>query len=220
MTDMIKSQRSREDAVTGLELVIVILVIIIAVGIILCFHGGDGKANPSGPYTGGRQGLLTSSVRTTGDLLHPVGTVIGYSAVDTVQNGLAIRFKKQDQTKLGAVEMTVSLFMGNMGGIDMDKTTVGWVTGGQNEIIKKTSPSTLICPNWTISQKLNMLPGKSANADDILDPNEQFVLFICPSAGLAPNAQAILTIAPAGDAFPLPVQITAPSFVQPIQALH
>lgn len=217
---MIKCHWSREGAVTGLELVIVMAVIIIIVGFIFFFHGGGGKANPTGPYTGGRQGILTSSVRTTGDLLRPVGTVIGYSAVDTVQNGIAIRFKQPDQTKLGAVEMTVSLFIGDMGGIDMDKTTVGWVMGGQNEIIKKTSPPTLICPNWTISQKLNMLPGKSADADDILEPNEQFVLFICPSNGMASNEQATLTISPAGDAFPLPVQITAPSIIQSMMALH
>jgi len=216
---MIKTHGMREDAVTGLELVIVGAVIIIISGLILGFHG-DENATPAGSYTGSPQGILTSSVRTTGDLLRPVGTVIGFSAVDTVQNGIAIRYTQPDPAKLGAVLITVSLMIGDMGGIDMDKTTVRWMMNGKNEVIKKTSPPTLICPNWTISQKLNMLPGKSADADDILEPNEQFVLIICPSTGVSPNEQAILTIAPAGDAFPLPVQINPPAFIQSKMALH
>ena len=216
---MIKTRRMQEDAVTGIELVLVVAVIIIAAGLILGFHG-DENVNPEGSCTGSPQGILTSSVRTTGDLLRPVGTVFGYSAVDTVQNGIAIRYKQPDPTKLGAVQITVSLMIGDMGGVDMDKTTVGWMMNGKNEVIKKTSPPMLLCPNWTISQKLNMLPGMSADADEILEPNEQFVLIICPSTGVSPNEQATLTIAPEGDAFPLPVQIIPPSFIQSMMALH
>ncbi|MFA5213804.1 MAG: hypothetical protein WC406_10745 [Methanoregula sp.] len=218
MTGKKKIQTSQEDAVTGLELLIVIAVIIIIIGIALFFHGSH-KTAPAGVYTGGHQGLLVSDVRTTGDLLHPVGTIVGFSAINSVQDGVAIRFNPQNPAALGAVEMTVALFIGDMGGVDMDKMTVGWTMNGQTETIKKTPPPTLICPNWTIAQKLNMLPGQSADRDDILEPNEQFVLLVCPSRGVMSSQQATLTLSPVGDALPLPLPITAPSLIQPIMAL-
>ena len=58
------------------------------------------------------------------------------------------------------------------------------------------------------------------DADNILDPHEQFDLFICPEEGAAPYQQFTVAITPPEAALPLPVRITAPGRIQPIMVLN
>ena len=125
-----------------------------------------------------------------------------------------------NRNRLGGVNMHVSLFIGDTGGIDMDRVTVLWMTNGNVSIIPQSQGSLLICPNWTITGKYNLLPGHEANADNILNPHEQFDLFICPEEGAAPYQQFTVAITPPGAALPLPVHITAPGSIQPIMVLN
>jgi hypothetical protein len=64
--------------------------------------------------------------------------------------------------------------------------------------------------------KYNLFPGREADADNILDPLEQFHLFICPEDDAAPYQQFTVAITPPGAALPLPVLITAPGRIQPV----
>jgi len=61
-----------------------------------------------------------------------------------------------------------------------------------------------------------MLPGQSADADNILEPNEQFELFICPSNATVPYQEFIVVIDPARGALPLPVSRSAPALIRPV----
>ena len=204
-----------DGAVTGLELVILVLTVVVIVGFLLISGGGDGGYGNSGSH-----GIIHSSVMIHGASIHSTGSVIGVPAIDTVQNTVLIRFSHPNRDRLGGVDMHVSLFIGDTGGIDMDRVTVLWMTNGNVSIIPQSQGPLLICPNWTITGKYNLLPGHEANADNILNPHEQFDLFICPEEGAAPYQQFTVAITPPGAALPLPVHITAPGSIQPIMVLN
>ena len=64
----------------------------------------------------------------------------------------------EDSGRLGVVRSVVSLFMGDTGAIDMERVQVQWNNETCHEIIARTVSPTLVCPNWTISNKFNLLP--------------------------------------------------------------
>ena len=57
---------------------------------------------------------------------------------------------------------------------------------------------------------------KSANGDNILDPNEQFEIFVCPTNTSAPYQQFSLTITPPASVLPPIIGATVPPMGQPI----
>jgi hypothetical protein len=52
-----------------------------------------------------------------------------------------------------------------------------------------------------------------------LEPNEQFELTLCPSAGTLPYGTFSLNLHPFGTAMPLTVTRTAPARIQPVMNL-
>jgi len=204
-----------DGAVTGLELVILVLTVVVFVGFLLISGGEDGGYGDSGSH-----GIIHSSMTIHGATIHSTGSITGVPAIDTVQNKVLIRFSHPNRDRLGGVDMHVSLFIGDTRGIDMDRVTILWMTNGTVSIIPQSQGPLLICPNWTITGKYNLFPGHGANADNILNPYEQFDLFICPEEGAAPYQQFTVAITPPGAALPLPVHITAPGSIQPIMVLN
>jgi hypothetical protein len=116
--------------------------------------------------------------------------------------------------------MNIALFIGNSGGVDMGRAQVVWMMNGTAEPLSRSEGRTLICPNWTIARKTNLLPGQSADEDIILEPNEPFELVICPTGGALPYQPLIIAVSPAGNALPLPVSLTAPGRIQPLMMLN
>jgi hypothetical protein len=112
--------------------------------------------------------------------------------------------------------MTVALFIGNTGGIDFNNVKVIWETNGVIERIPRKDIRPLVCPGWTIAGKFNMLPMETANGDNILDPNEQFEIFVCPTNATAPYQQFTVTINPPGSVLPPVAMVTTPPMVRPI----
>jgi archaellin len=202
-----------DDAFTGLELVFVTAIVISATAFIF-FHG-----EKNSPDTASYNGIVYGAMQITGGSLRQVGEATGYAAIDTSLSKIPVRFQKPDRNTLGALEITVSLLIGDMGGIDMDKTKILWMTGNKTEELSRSAASLLVCPGWTISGKYAMLPGRSADTDNILEPGEQFALLMCPAEGAAPYQQITVAISPQGDALPLPVRITTPARIKPVMLL-
>jgi hypothetical protein len=155
----------------------------------------------------------------SGDNIQPVGSVFGFPAVSGVPVNADVWFAHPDRGKLGVVRMTISLFMGDTGAIDMDRVNVIWTVSGSHEQIGQTRPPSLLCPNWTISAKNNMLPGRSADSDNWLEPGEQFEILVCPSTGVQPYGKFTLTISPEGSAMPLTLTRTVPPGIRPVMNL-
>ncbi|MFA5236398.1 MAG: hypothetical protein WC362_00905 [Methanoregula sp.] len=204
--------RTTEDALTVLGVIVIILGILVLVyGVLIFLSPGEG---------GTRQGgMLHSFASNSGDLMRPVGPAYVFSAVNGTPAGVSVRYPHPDSGRMGAAEMTVALFIGDMGGVDFDTVRVVWVSGGIAETIPRQDSRPLVCPGWTIAGKSNMLPLKTADSDNILEPNEQFEIFVCPANTTAPYQQFSLTIIPPGNTSPPIVSATVPPLVQPITRL-
>lgn len=165
------------------------------------------------------EGTIAESAYQSGDHLEYVGSVFGFPAVSKTHGNADVKFTHPDPGKLGAVRMMISLFMGSTGAIDMDRVVVRWADRGSYEPIGQTSSRPLICPNWTITGKYNMLPGQSADSDNWLEPGEQFEILACPSAGVQPYGIFTLTLSPDGSAMPLTFTRTVPPVIRPVMNL-
>lgn len=212
---MIQRQGLTENGLTGLELVILLIVLIAGAALLLVYlHGGT--LDLSRVFPGG---LLAESMYMSGDNIYAKGNVYGYSMVSTPSGTPPIVVVYEDPGRLGAVRVVVSLFTGDTGAIDMDRIQVQWVRGNSSEGMRKTPGGTLVCPNWTISKKYNMLPGHTADSDEWLEPNEQFELTLCPSEGALPYEKFTLILQPDGSVMPLIVLRVVPPGIQPVMNL-
>jgi len=206
---------SPEDAFTGLELVILIVVLVAGTVFILMIAGG-GAPDLSRTFPGG---VVAGSVYITGDHVQTVGDVYGFPMTSRTTGPLRIMTVREDPKQLGVVRFVVSLFIGDTGAIDMDRVRVSWNQADGSEEIQKTPPQVLVCPNWTISDKYNMLPGHTADSDELLEPNEQFEITLCPSGGVKPYGTFTITLHPEGVAAPLTIPRMAPPRIQPVMNL-
>ena len=212
---MIRRHNLTEDGLTGLELVILVAVLIAGAALLLV-HISGGAPSLSRTFPGG---LLAESMYVSGDNIQTVGSMYGFSMVSTTSGTPRIVVVHADPDRLGAVRMVISLFIGDTGAIDMERMQVQWSRINRSEILTRSTDPTLVCPNWTVSNKFNMLPGRTADSDNWLEPNEQFELTICPSEGARTYEKFSLTLHPDGSAVPLIVTRTVPAGIQPVMNL-
>jgi hypothetical protein len=213
---MIRREGPDDDGLTGLEIVILLIVLIVGAALLLMYLDGGETLHLSREYPGG---LVAESMYMSGDHIQPVGNVFGFPMVSRTNKNLRIVPVREDPSELGVARVVVSLFMGDTGAIDMDRVRVGWDRAGSFELIQRSTTPVLVCPNWTISGKYNLLPGHTADADDLLEPNEQFELTLCASDGVPPYKTLSFTLKPDGSAMPLVITRTVPSRIQPVMNL-
>jgi hypothetical protein len=155
----------------------------------------------------------------SGDNLQPAGNMYGFPSVSRTSGTIPVIILHQNPGKLGVVQQVVSLFMGDTGAIDMDRVQVQWKSEAGSEIISRITSATLVCPNWTISNKFNLLPGRTADSDDWLEPGEQFEIILCPQEGVSPYGTFTLVFSPDGVAMPLSITRSVPFNIQPVMNL-
>jgi hypothetical protein len=214
---MIPGTRSfsrNEDAVTGLELIILVVVAMLIVGYV--GYGELSHGKNSGAQQ--KQGMIAKNVVATTNLLTDPGSISGFPAVDGTIDGIPVRFTSQDPRSLGAFELTVQPFMMTTGAIDMGHASVLWANGADQEKLSLAQTPVLICPNWTIAHKSNFIPLKGADQDLLLEGSEQFTILVCPSGHAAPYQQFSLTIAPQNGQI-LPLTRMVPSYITPVTNL-
>ena len=212
---MTRGSECTEEALTGLGIVILIGVLVAGAAFVLVVFP-VGISNPLRTFPGG---LVAESMYISGDHLQTVGSMYGFPMSSRTTGPLNIVPSREDPGKLGMVRFTVSLFIGDTGAIDMDKIHVSWSQDNASELLRKTPPQVLVCPNWTISNKYNMLPGRTADSDEWLEPNEQFEITLCPSLGVPPYGQFTINLQPDGIAAPRALPRMAPVRIQPVMNL-
>lgn len=210
------SQRRNDEALTGLELITIIVLLIGVCTLLLVHLEGGGMPGLARTFPGG---LVADSMYISGDSIQPAGSATGFSAVFYNQDKTTIVYQHPDPNRLGSLQLMVSLFIGDTGAIDMDALNVSLRTQGSVEYIRKSDITPLICPNWTITRKYNMLPGRTADSDNWLEPGEQFQILTCPSSGLAPYQVFTLKMYPEGVVVPLILTRTVPGKIQPVMNL-
>lgn len=205
-----------DDALTGLEIVILLAVIAAGVVALLLLAGGHDTASWSRTFPGG---LVAESMYMSGDNLQLRGEATGFAAVTPGSAPVPVLYQYPDAGRLGALGLTVSLFIGDTGAIDMDRLNVTLCTKDSCEPIQKNDRIPLVCPNWTITGKYNIMPGHTADTDNWLEPREQFALFVCPSTPLEPYQSFTVGLFPDGVAAPLRITRTVPPAVRPVMIL-
>lgn len=158
-------------AFARLEQAILLLVVLGVAGIALTVFTDQGAENPVGLIPGS---LMDSSA------------VI---LVDTPLEGYGVPAEDQ----IGSVALSLRLFPGSLGAVDMDRVCVLFtVQGGREE----TCDTGSVQPNWTIADRLHALPVGTVDDDNLLEPGEEFVLKVWPSRTLTPGETFTIAVAP------------------------
>lgn len=213
---MIRHWQLADDGLTGLELVILLIVFVCVTAILLVYISGGDADDLVRSFPGG---FVADSIYISGDNIQLTGNVYGFPSLSRTHETTPVFILHEDPGRLGVVRLVVSLFIGDTGAIDMDRVRVQWNREAGNEDISRTTSATLVCPNWTISGKYNMLPGRTADSDDWLEPGEQFEITLCPREGDPPYGVFTLMFSPDGVAMPLKVSRTVPFRIQPVMNL-
>lgn len=194
----------REDGYTGLDLVSWGAIAFITCALLVhLLAGAHGAANPQG-------GIIPRAIQQSGDQLNVFGSITGFPADPGLTGGIPVRWPDPNPGRLGGVGMSLSLFIGSTGGIDMAHTTVLWTDASGTQQVPLSKDRPLLCPNWTIVQKLNVIPLKSADDDDILEPGEKFDVIICSFRTYAPYEEFTIEYEPPGSGPHFPVKCTVP----------
>jgi hypothetical protein len=207
-----------ENAVTGLDLVILLVAVVLVIGYLGYWEVSPGNTPAPEALQKQKQGMISNAVIATSNLLMDPGGIIGYPAVDGTIDGVPVQFTSQNPAMLGAFELMIQPFMMTTGAIDMGHASVFWVSGNDQEKLSLVHTPTLVCPNWTITRKLNFIPLKGADQDLMLEDTEQFILLVCPAGHVAPYQQFTLTIAPQNGEI-LPMTRTVPFIITPFAIL-
>jgi hypothetical protein len=210
--------QGNENAFSGLELVILLVVGILVISYLGYGELSHSKIHPPGTQQKSKQGMLSNDVVATSNLITDPGGMVGYPAVDGQIDGFPVRFRSQNPQALGAFELTIQPFMMTTGSIDLGHASVFWVSGNDQEKLSLVQTPVLTCPNWTITQKSNYIPMKGADQDLLLKGSEQFTILVCPAGNAAPYQQFTLTIAPENGQI-LPLTRTVPPGITPVTIL-
>ncbi len=213
-----KPFRNNEPAITGLEIIILLVAGMLIIGYFVYGELSQGKTPDAGTQSDQKQGMISNAVVATSNLLTDPGGMFGFPAVDGPINGVPVRFRSQDPRALGAFEFTIQPFMMTTGAIDMGHASVIWESGNDQEKLSLVQTPVLVCPNWTITQKANFVPLKGADQDLLLEGSEQFTLLVCPAGHAAPYQQFTLTIEPENGEI-LPLTRTVPPGITPVTNL-
>ncbi|MFA4860287.1 hypothetical protein [Methanoregula sp.] len=232
---MIRKNHANENGLTGLEL-IVIFIVLIVIGHVAITALAQGFKNPS-------EGMIGTFAGESGYAVRHVGPVTGFSAVNGNHSDVTVQYVKQDAGNLGAVQMNVALFIGDMGGVDFDKVNLYVVTADGVEKLSRKTGQPLVCPGWMITNRFDVpqpsptAPGKlpknipaakgtggksavsSLTGADILYPDEQFEIMLCPTNTTPPYQQFTVTVNPPGSSQPPVALISVPMDVQPVMSL-
>ncbi|WP_321505370.1 hypothetical protein [uncultured Methanoregula sp.] len=232
---MTQKSRANENGLTILEL-IVIIIILVVIGHVAIVTLAQSFGSPS-------EGMVGAFAGESGYSVRHIGSITGFSAVNGNHSDVMVQYLKQDAANLGAVQMTVSLLIGDMGGVDFDKVNLYVVNSDGAETIPRKTVQPLICPGWMITNRFNVpqpapltagkLPGNipaakkggnrsavsSLSGADILYPGEVFELMICPTNTTPPYQQITISVNPPGSTQPPVAVISVPPDVQPVMTL-
>jgi hypothetical protein len=148
-------------------------------------------------YSGGQRAY--SGLNQLADSPVIASNVTGYADISGSLGPVQVTNPAPSPDKLGAVLMKVQLdslrYIWKPGaGVDLDKSTVVFASQSGREVIPRNSGLPMKKPGWAIVQKGSTMPYLGADQDNILEPNEAFVLFVYPSSPLPPSTPFTVTI--------------------------
>lgn len=189
-----------EEGFTGLEAAIVLIAFIVIAASFSYVILGAGFFT-----TQKAQATVHTGVAQASSSLEVVGNVYGIASTPYAH--------------LDYINMTVALTAGGTS-MDLDQMVLSY-NDGTTRWSNLTQDMTSGCtqtmsgnnPRWCIADRLN------GDNNDILDPNEQFMLAVSMPDSATPNTQFTLSIQPAVGAV-LPITRTLPGALTPVQVIY
>jgi hypothetical protein len=208
-----KRRPAAEDG--SLELAVALLILIILLSLVM-YTAFIATGFASG--TSARTGMARAM-----DMLVPDGPVIGYADLSGTLGQVRVNNPRPSPAQLGAVRVPVRLASLRLAweqgtGANLGNATVIFTSPAGTETLPGSSGPVLKKPAWAIVQKGSTVPGQSDNGNDLLEPNEVFVLFIYPSSPLPPDTRFRVGIR-IPDQNPLELTRMVPDPVTPVMDL-
>ncbi len=148
-------------------------------------------------YSSGQ--AVSTSMKTFTDNLALEGPVMGYAGVvGTPANSPAVQpaggYSGIEAVRLNLRLASLRLNWETGTGDDLTLATVIVTTPQGSETLPWKESGHLVRPGWSILQKRGFLPGTTANANNILEPNEVFTILVAPSANMPPGTSFTITM--------------------------
>jgi hypothetical protein len=183
-------------------LIIAVLIIIVTL-VVPSFFGGAAL------------GLRTSNVPYAPAL---AGNIMGYADVPGQIDGVEVNPPSPDPDLLGPVTLPIQIqyFMTTTQAppsINMNKAEIFVTTPAGTESLFRSNAVPLEKPAWTIAQQNSLTPFVPPNNNDILEPNEIFVILVYPGTAMTPGEPVSILIRIPSQ-WPLTVNFTVPDPVQ------
>ncbi|MDE4908512.1 hypothetical protein L0665_07820 [Methanogenium marinum] len=178
---------SREDAVTGADIVIGIIAII---GLLIVVHyllGSPLTSNHDG-------GIIPNFIESSADKLVPKGDIYGFADNGGPYEGVTVAEGPTHPEKMGAVSLPLRLMGGETGGINMETADIRISTEGHIEGLRYSGNMPLERPNWTVASRSHVNAGEQADNDLIIEPGEIFTILVYPAEGLSPGTEFSIQI--------------------------
>ncbi|MDD1685178.1 MAG: flagellin [Methanoregula sp.] len=171
-----------EDGSTAATVALLILVILLSLVMYTAFIA-----------TGYASGITARAgmARAT-DQLVLNGDMTGYADLSGTIGPARVSNPRPSPEQLGAVLVPIRLasvrLMWEQGtGARLGNATVTFTSPAGTETLTGSSGPVLVKPAWAIVQKGSLLPGQTDNGNELLEPDEVFVLFVYPSHSLPPK---------------------------------
>jgi hypothetical protein len=195
-------------SVAILAVLIIVVLIVIVTLVVPGFIGGASI------------GLRTANVPYAPQV---TGTVMGYADVSGQVDGIEVYDPSPDPSLLGSVTIPIQIqyFMTTNEAppqINMNPAVVYVSAPSGTETLYKSNTRPLEKPSWTIAQQNSLAPLLPPNNNDILEPNEVFVIMVYPGAAMPPGEPVSILISIPGQ-WPLTVNFTVPDPVLPEMTL-
>ena len=151
------------------------------------------------------------------------GDVTGYADQSGTLGVVRVNNPVPSPHNLGALRVPVKLASVRLNweegtGANLGNATVLFTGPEGTETLTGSSGPVLERSSWAIIQKGSILPGQTGNGNDLLEPNEVFVLFIYPRSPLPPKTPFTIEIR-IPDRDPLKVTRVVPDPVTPVMDL-
>jgi len=186
---------NRNDAITGLELIIAIAVICIFIWLCgsIVFNAVMPHFNNSSGPRGGFVGFATGE---SADILIIDGTCFG--AQNTGGDFLGVELSAKDNTgpEMGSCTIPLRLYSYQQVSIEISNAKILFSYNGKTEELSYSDKRPLVSPSWTIAQKSNIIPLANADSDIILEPNEIFTILVYPEESVPAEKKFSVVVTP------------------------
>jgi hypothetical protein len=202
-----------EDAYLGMVIILLILVILLSLVMYTAF------ISPS--YAFGQD--AGAGMKRVADNLVVNDAIAGYADQSGMLGQVQVDNPRPTPSSLGAILLkiqlkSVRLIWQTGTGVDLSRAVVTFTGPAGTETLPGTTRAVLVKPCWKIAEKGSILPGQDDNGNDLLEPNEVFVLFIYPSVPLPPGTPFTLVV-DVPEETPLVVSRVVPDPVTPVMDL-